>query len=328
MKKNRKIHKNPIWLTITQSQYFYSLCVLVFMIIISAATNSSFLSGSNLMTILRQASILLILSLGLTAVVITGNIDLSVGSCAALSGCICAKLLTGGTSTVTAVLLGMCVGLIVGICNGLLVGLLRLPSFVATYGMNMVVSGLATIVMNGGIIYGLPGRLTTLGIGYLGPIPIPIILASVLTIVMHFLLDKTTFGRNVYMIGYNKEAARYSAIGYLKILILSYVLCGLSGSFGGIMMTARLNAADAGMSETYGLQIVAAVVIGGTSLLGGEGKAPGTVLGAIVLTMIVNIMNINGVNTNWQNFAIGVIIILMVWIDITMRRRKSLRTSL
>lgn len=300
----------------------YSLFVLVFLVLLASLINPSFLSPGNLMTILRQASILLLLSLGLTAVVITGNIDLSVGACAALSGCVCAKLLTQGAPMAAAMLAGMCVGLAAGICNGLLVGVLHLPSFVATYGMNMVIGGLAVIVMNGGIIYGLPGSLTNLGIGYLGPFPIPVVLAFALTAIMYLVLDKTTFGRNVYMIGFNKEAARYSAIDYLKILTISYVLCGLSGSFGGIMMTARLNAADAGMSDTYGLQIVAAVVIGGTSLLGGEGGVVGTVIGAVVLTMIVNIMNLNGINTNWQNFAIGLIIILMVWIDLAMSRRK------
>lgn len=308
---------------ILESKYVYVVLSLLFMIIISSLLSPSFLTVSNLITILRQASILLMLSLGLTAVVITGNIDLSVGSCAALTGCICAKMLVAGVAVPAAMLISISIGLAIGIVNGCLVGVIKLPSFVATYGMNMVASGLAMIVMNGGVIYGLPAKFTTIGIGYIGRIPIPIIISGLMLLIVYILLQKTTFGRNVYMIGFNMQAANYSAINCLGTLLAAYAFCGVTGALGGIMMTARLNAADAGMSETYGLQIVAAVVMGGTSLLGGEGGVIGTVIGAIILTIIVNIMNIVGVNSNWQNFAVGIVIILMVWIDIYTRSRRA-----
>lgn len=306
-----------------ESKYFYVVLSLLFMVVISSMLSQSFLTPGNLITILRQASILLMLSLGLTAVVITGNIDLSVGSLAALTGCVCAKMLVGGVPIAAAILASLAIGLIIGVINGLLVGVLRLPSFVATYGMNMVASGLAMIVMNGGVIYGLPAKFTTIGIGYVGSIPIPIILSGIMVVVVYVLLQKTTFGRNIYMIGFNTQAANYSAVNCLGTLLAAYAFCGVTGSLGGIMLTARLNAADAGMSETYGLQIVAAVVMGGTSLLGGEGGVIGTVIGAIILTIIVNIMNIIGVDSNWQNFAVGIVIILMVWIDIYTRNRRA-----
>lgn len=318
-KKNSGTFKNKI----LESKYFYVVLSLLLMIVVSSLLSRSFLTPGNLITILRQASILLMLSLGLTAVVITGNIDLSVGSCAALTGCICAKMLVADAPILTVVLSSVLIGFLIGIINGLLVGVLKLPSFVATYGMNMVASGLAMIVMNGGVIYGLPAKFTSIGIGYIGPIPIPIILSGIMTVIVYILLQKTTFGRNVYMIGFNMQAANYSAINCLGTLLAAYAFCGITGSIGGIMMTARLNAADAGMSETYGLQIVAAVVMGGTSLLGGEGGVIGTIIGAIILTIIVNIMNITGVNSNWQNFAVGIVIILMVWIDIYTRGRRS-----
>lgn len=308
---------------ILESKYVYVVLSLLFMVAISSFLSPSFLTLGNLITILRQASILLMLSLGLTAVVITGNIDLSVGSCAALTGCICAKMLVGGVPVPAAMLVSISIGLVIGIVNGFLVGVIKLPSFVATYGMNMVASGLAMIVMNGGVIYGLPAKFTTIGIGYAGKIPIPIIISAFMCLVVYILLQKTTFGRNVYMIGFNIQAAGYSAINCLGTLLAAYAFCGMTGALGGIMMTARLNAADAGMSETYGLQIVAAVVMGGTSLLGGEGGVVGTVIGAIILTIIVNIMNIVGVNSNWQNFAVGIVIILMVWIDIYTRSRRA-----
>lgn len=308
---------------ILESKYLFVVLCLAVMVIISSLLSPSFLTLNNIITILRQASLLLMLSLGLTAVVITGNIDLSVGSCAALVGCACAKMLVAGVSIPATVLVSLFTGLIIGVTNGILVGVLKLPSFVATYGMNMVASGLATIVMNGGVIYGLPGTFTTIGIGYLGPVPIPIIISAIMAVIVYVLLQKTTLGRNIYMLGFNSQAANYSAIHCLKTLLAAYAFCGFTAALGGIMMTARLNAADAGMSETYGLQIVAAVVMGGTSLLGGEGGVIGTVIGAIILTIIVNIMNIIGIDSNWQNFAIGVVIILMVWVDIYTRNKRA-----
>ena len=273
----------------------------------------------NMITIMRQGSILLMLSLGLTAVVLTGNIDLSVGSFAALCGCISARLLILKVPVVPAIGAAILTGMAFGAVNGILVGRLKLPSFVATYGTNMVASGLAVIVMNGGVIYGLPGRFTELGIGNVGIIPIPVIISALMTAFMILLLQKTVFGRRVYLIGMNPVAAKYSGINTLKTIIAVYLLSGITGALGGVMMTARLNAADAGMTEAYGLNIVAAVVVGGTSLLGGEGGVLRTVLGAIILTGISNVMNICGVRAEWQNLVVGLIILVMVGIDVAMR---------
>ena len=306
-----------------ESKYFFILLSLLLLILVSCFLSSSFLTLRNMMTVFRQASILLMLSLGLTAVVLTGNIDLSVGGCAALTGCFCARMLVGGTPVGLTILLCLAIGILIGTFNGIMVGIIGLPSFVATYGMNMVAAGLATIVMNGGVIYDLPRNFTTIGIGFLGPIPVPVIITGLTALLLSFLLRKTVFGRSVYLIGYNRRAADYSGISSLRVLLFSYILCGITGSLGGILITARLNAADAGMSEAYGLQIVAAVVVGGTSLLGGEGGVAGTLIGAIILTMIVNIMNIMGVDSNWQNFVLGIVILLMVWIDVFTRRRLS-----
>lgn len=154
-------------------RWLYSFLGLILIFLVSSQLSSSFLTAGNMLTILRQASILLMLSLGLTAVVLTGNIDLSVNSCAALTGCICAKMLVGNVPAVWAILISMLVGIVSGLFNGFLVGVLRLPSFIATYGTNMVLSGLATIVMNGGVIYDLPSGFRNLGVGYLGPFPFP-----------------------------------------------------------------------------------------------------------------------------------------------------------
>ncbi len=322
---NERIEKSPLLSQILDTRWLYSFFGLLVIFVGSSLLSDSFLTVNNLITILRQASILLMLSLGLTAVVLTGNIDLSVNSCAALTGCICAKMLVGGMPVAGAIMLSILVGIVSGCFNGLLVGTLQLPSFIATYGTNMVLSGLATVVMNGGVIYDLPKGFNNLGVGFIGPIPIPIIIVAFFAALLAILLQNTTMGRKIYMYGHNSIASKYSGTNNLRTLLISYILCGLTGSLGGVLMCARLNAADAGMADTYGLQIVAAVVVGGTSLLGGEGSVFGTIIGAIVLASITNILNIMKVDSAWQNMAIGLVILLMVWIDVatSRRRRKS-----
>lgn len=310
-----------------KKKYISIFVSILLLAIVAYLLNPDFIKASNLLTIVRQASILLVLSLGLTVVVLTGNIDLSVGSTAALTGCICAKLMVSGMPIPLAIGLSFFVGIAVGAGNGLLVGWLQLPSFVATYGMNMVTSGLALMVMQGGVIYDLPKSFTRIGVGYLGPLPIPIILSFILLVIFWFLLDRTTFGRNVYMVGWNRQAAVFSAVNDLTLFLKVFILSGLTASAGGILMTARLNAADAGMSETYGLQIVAAVVVGGTSLLGGEGGVIGTFFGALTLTMIINIMNMNRVDSNWQNLVLGALILIIIFFHVNGSRIRLKRKN-
>lgn len=311
-----------------KNKYIHLLISLLLFCLISFLISPDFLQISNLITIVRQASILLVLSLGLTMVILTGNIDLSVAQTAAFAGCICAKIMTSGYSILFAVGISLLIGIAVGCVNGLLTGWIGLPSFVATYGMNMLISGLALMVMNGGIIYDLPQGFTWFGIGYIGPIPVLIVIAVFLSALFSFALRKTTIGRNISMVGFNKRASVYSGVNTLKTILFAYILCGITAAIGGLLMTARLNAADAGMGETYGLTIVAAVVVGGTPLSGGEGSVEGTIFGTILLTMITNLMNMRGIDSNWQNFVMGVIILLMVgYQSISFRTKNSRRRA-
>lgn len=307
---------------LTASKYFYSCLALLMVITVSGILSPSFFRIGNLLTILRQSSVLLVLSTGLTAVVLTGGIDLSVGSVAGLVGCICAKLMTGGWSVGKAVLAGLLCAALIGLFNGFLVGVLKLPAFIATYGTNWVLSGIATIIMQGQVIYGLPADFTKIGTGYVGAVAIPIVIAALGVVLFWALLQKTTFGRNIYMLGANPEAARYSGTNILLLTFMAYMLSSLMGGLGGVIQSARLNAADVSMCNSYGLQIVAAVVIGGTSLMGGEGGVCGTVIGAVILMMIVNVMNLVGLSSHLQGMAVGAVILLMVFIDIYSRERN------
>lgn len=320
MKKN--LSSSGVLSRVRELSFLYTLLGFLVIFVISSFLSPSFLKVSNILTILRQAGLLVILSMGLTAVVITGNIDLSVAHCAALTGCICAKMMTSGYSIPVSILASLLVGVVTGLFNGVLVGVLNLPSFIASYGTRMVLSGLAIIVMNGGVIYGLDEKFQYLANGYVGPVPFLVILAAVMVAILAFVYYKTTYGRQLYMYGSNHMAAKYSGMNTLFILISAYVLSGLCASIGGVILAARANAADSTMASPYVLQTVAAVVVGGTSLLGGEGGVIGTVIGSLVLVMITNIMNILMIDSNWQNLVIGISILLMVWIDVSTRKSR------
>lgn len=300
----------------------FSLFGLIAIVLVSSFLSPRFLKIDNIMTILRQSSILLILSLGLTGVVLTGGIDLSISAIAAFVGCTIAQLLKSGMAIPLVFIIGLLVGGLLGIFNGLLVGKLKMPPFVATYGMMMVVNGLSLIMMQGAVIYGLPKSFTWLGVGYIGIIPVPVFLAFLVSIVFIILFRKTIFGAELYIQGSNKTAALYSSIPVNRNLIMIYGISGLTAGFAGLILTARLDAAEVAMTDAFGLQTVAAVVIGGTSLLGGEGGAFGTVIGALILTIVVNIMNLTGISSFFQPIVMGTVIIFTVYIDVVTKRRK------
>lgn len=306
---------------IKNSKIFYSLMGLIVLIIISAIIAPNFRTMDNMITIFRQASVLLVLSAGLTAVLLIGGMDLSVGATAGFIGCICAQLLKAGVPIPVAFLIGIGIGMIVGCINGLLAGIL--PSFIATYGTNWVMSGLAVIVMQGAVIYDLPKGFTDIGVGYIGPIPNLIIIAAIVVIIIYILLQRTTYGRQVYTYGSNAVAAKYAAVPVKKIMVSAFMMCSMCAGMAGMLITARLNAADAAMGDSYGLQTVAAVVIGGTSMLGGEGGVLGTVIGSLILTIIVNVMNLKGIPSFAQGLVVGIVIIAMVLFDTYTKRRQE-----
>lgn len=315
------MNAKKIFEEIKSSKVFYSLVGLIILIILSAIIAPNFRSLDNIITILRQASVLLVLSSGLTAVLLTGGMDLSVGATAGFIGCICAQLLKSGVPIPLAALAGIGIGMIVGCINGLLAGIL--PSFIATYGTNWVMSGLAVIVMQGAVIYDLPKGFTRIGVGYTGPIPNLIIIAAIVVIIIYVLLQRTTYGRQVYAYGSNPTAAKYAAIPVKKIMVSAFMMCSMCAGMAGMLITARLNAADAAMGDSYGLQTVAAVVIGGTSMLGGEGGVIGTVIGSLILTVIVNVMNLKGIPSFAQGLVVGIVIIAMVLFDTYTKRRQE-----
>lgn len=315
---------SKIWENIKRQRSIYSLVGLLIIVLISAVGIKEFRTFSNLITLFRQASTLLILSSGLTAVILMGDIDLSVGAASGLIGCIVGQVLKAGLSVPLTFPVAMAVGALVGLINGFLVATIELPAFIATFGMGWILGGLSIIVMNGMVIFGLAEEFTWFGTGYVGPIPVVTIIAAIVVVIMFIILQKTTFGRDIFSVGSNSAAARFCGVPVKKTKYLAFMISGITAGIGGLLMTARLNAADSTMGDSYGLQTVAAVVIGGTSLLGGEGGIQGTVIGAMLLTIILNVMNLLGVSSFAQQAIVGIVIITMVLFDSYVRRRQEI----
>lgn len=287
---------------------------LVLLCVALAILSPHFLSWTNAINVLRHASVQFLLSAGLTLCILTGGIDLSVGAVLGLAACVGASFLAeGSVAAGTAAALG--VGAACGLVNGLLIAYVRLPAFIATYGMLWIAHGLAYVFMQGEVFYGFPAGFRFVGAGYVGSIPMPVVVMAGVLLALHLMLHRTPFGRAIYAIGGNPTAARLSGMPVRRRLVAVYALSGLLAAFAGLVIIARVNAADAGTGEDLLLGSIAAVVLGGTSLFGGVGGIAGTAAGSLILALVVNGMNLVGVKTFWQAFVVGAIVILAVLAD-------------
>lgn len=292
------------------------------LITLLAIASPHFLTSDNMVIILRQAALQFLLSAGLTLVVLTGGIDLSVGAVLGLSACVGAALIAKGF-LILGIAAALGVGLACGLANGLMVAYVGIPAFIATYGMLWVAHGLGYVFMKGEVIHGFDPTFRALGAGFWAGIPVPVLVAAALLVGLHIVLYLTRFGRALYAIGGNPVAARLTGIPTKRYLVQVYGLSGLLAGFAGLVVIARVNAADSGTGEELLLPIIAAVVLGGTSLFGGVGGIMGTAVGALILALVVNGMNMLGIPTFWQAFAMGAIVILAVLADVSFKRRYS-----
>ena len=284
-----------------------------------------FLQTSNLINILRQAAILNILGVGMTIVIITGGIDLSNGAVLALSSCTAAILLKDvglpmPVGIIAALLIGSCCGLI----NGAMVSKVAIPPFVITYAMMFFTRGLAFLLLQGKIIYGFTPEFRFIGTGYISGVPMPIIISAVVTFIFIFIQKYTPFGSEIYAVGADEEASMLSGIRTKSVVIRVYILSGILSALAGIVYMARLNASEPVIGEAFPLDAIAAVLIGGTPLSGGEGGVGGTVIGALVITIIINAMNLLGISSLLQTFVLGALIIIMISVQSHSHRLFSL----
>ena len=299
------------------------LLVLGLLCAVLTIASPVFLTTTNVLNILRVASLLVILAIGQTVVILTAGIDLSIGSVLTLASAIAALALKAGIPLPLAVAAGLVVGAALGFLNGLMVAIVKLPPFIATYGMMWVAAGFAVVLLKGHVVYGFDEDFRFLGVGNVMGVPMPIVLMVAMWVPSYLLLRHTTFGRSLYAVGANQEAARLSGIKKDQILMLAYTLSGLLAAAAGLVFVARLNASEAGMGANLLLPAIAAVVIGGTSLFGGEGGIVGTLIGALIMTIVQNGMNLLGIESVWQGVVLGALIIVAVLVDQWARKASA-----
>jgi ribose transport system permease protein len=290
-----------------------------------AMLSDVFLTSNNLLNVLRQASLTFLIASGVTLVILTAGLDLSIGANAGLSACIAAAVMKSTGAIALGVTAGLACGTAIGVLNGLMITLLRLPPFIATYGMLWMVHGTTYWYMSGETIYGFPQGFRALGSGYLLGVPVPVYLMAACLAAGGLFVRYTTFGHEIYAIGANAEAARLSGVPVRARLNLVYTLSGAMAGLAAIVYLARLNSAEADIGEPLMLPAIAAVLIGGTSLFGGVGSLSGTLVGALLLALVLNGMNLLNIHSNWQPLVTGVIVLVAAVVDIISRRHAEAR---
>ena len=291
--------------------------ILVLLIFIAALilTTNDFLTLTNLDNLVRQVAVFAILSIGQLFVILTGGIDLSVGSVLGLSGGVTALLLAAGAPIPLAILAGLLVGLFVGLINGQLVSRLKLPPFIATLGMLGIARGVVLLLTGARTIAPLPDAFNIIANGSILGLPSLFWILILVAIVAAFVLGRTVFGRYVYAVGSNAESSRLSGVPVNVVLIAVYSISGLLAGFAGVLTTSRLGAGIPTAGTGYELQAIAGAVIGGASLSGAKGRTIGAVLGALIMAILANGGNLLGVDHVYLQIAIGLLIILAVYFD-------------
>lgn len=290
------------------------LVLLIFIAVLILTTND-FLTLTNLDNLIRQVAVFAILSVGQLFVILTGGIDLSVGSILGLSGGVTALMLASGVPIPITILVGLLAGLAIGLVNGVLVTRLKLPPFIATLGMLGVARGLVLLWTSAKTIAPLPDAFNTIANGFILGLPSLFWILILVTIVAAFVLGRTVFGRYVYAVGSNTESARLSGVPVNLVLLAVYSISGLLAGFAGVLTTSRLGAGIPTAGTGYELQAIAGAVIGGASLSGAKGRTIGAVLGALIMGLLANGGNLLAIDPFYLQIAIGLLIILAVYFD-------------
>lgn len=296
---------------------------LVVLCIIVSVMAPAFFTPNNILNLLRQISVVGIISAGMTLVIISGNFDISVGYICCLAGVIMAKLLDMGVALPLAFIIVLLSGAVLGVCTGFAVAIVKIPSMIATLGMGQVVNGILLM-----ICHGYPQSVDNDVMDFIGKrsvagIPVPIFFFIVSIVLVAFVLKKTSFGRHIYSVGGNEEASRLCGINTKRVVILLFVLSSMLAALSGIVLTARVGTATATAGSGYELDAIAAVVIGGTCVSGGEGSAWKTIVGVLFMGVISNSFNLLQVDVYFQYVLKGLIILIAVGFDCVSRMRTE-----
>lgn len=300
----------------------YTILAVVFLFF--AITQKAFLSSANLMNVLQQIAIYGIVVTGVSFVMISGGADLSVGGQVACNGLLMAAMMVYAKIPVpAAMLIGMAVGALLGCINGAIAAALKVTPFVITLCTMLILNGAALVVTNGYPIYDMPESFLWFGQGRIGQIPVSVIILILVCIVGWFLLSKTYFGRQVYALGGNQEAARLAGINIVKVRIIIYGLCGLFTSIGTIVMLARTNSATATAGSNYQFDCMTAACLGGITFGGGNGSMINSFIGVLIIGILANGLILMGVNSNMQQVIKGALLLFAISMDAIQKRRTA-----
>ena len=289
--------------------------ILLVMCAIMAFSSPAFMKITNILSTARSFSAIAIAGIGVSMVIITGGIDLSLGSVYGLAGVVSALCVVSGIPLFLSLLLGIAAAALVGLANGAMVVYLKLPPFIATLGTMQIARGICYITTQGYPVSGLPESYSVLGQGYFLGVPVPIWVMVVIAILFAIFLNQTTTGRRIFALGGNEEATRISGINTKKLKVLVYTLCSALGGLAGIITASKLGVGQPTAGSGFEMDAIAAVVIGGASLSGGEGTVTGTIIGAAIIGVLRNALVLLSVDSYWQTPIIGCVIILAVSID-------------
>lgn len=297
---------------------FFALCFLL------SFMSPVFLSQKNIMNVLRQISTNLYLACAMTMIIILGGIDLSVGSIIALSGVVTGGMIAfEGAAVPVAVLTGLIIGLFVGAFNGIVVAKTSIPPFIVTLATMNIARGAAYVYTGGKPVRVMSEQFNFIGSGYVANIiPTPVIYLLIILIISVLIMNKTKLGRYIYAVGGNRQAASFSGLRIQKILFFPYAFSGLMAGIAGVVLASRMFSGQPTAGEGAEMDAIAAVVLGGTSMSGGIGKIGGTVIGALVIGVLSNGLNLLNINSFWQYIVKGVVILIAVYVD-AMRKKKS-----
>ena len=294
---------------------YKSLIGLVLLCIVITIVTPNFLSVSNITNVFTQVSVNAIIAIGMTFVILTGGIDLSVGSTLAISGAVGASIVKLTGNVFLAIIVAAVIGIAVGLINGLLVSKGKLQAFIVTLATMTIFRGATLVFTDGTPISKLPEAFVKIGNGKLGFMPIPVIITIIIAIIAVYALSQTRFGRYLYALGGNEDASRLSGINTDKIKTLVYVVSGFASAIAGVIITSRIGSASPNAGTGFELDAIAAVVIGGTSLAGGEGTITGTLIGALIIGVLNNGLNLMNVSPFYQSIVKGLVILIAVLLD-------------
>lgn len=300
-----------------------ALLAMCLFLIIFPTTRSTFLTQKNVFNILRQNASNLFLATGMTMVIILGGIDLSVGSVIALSGCVAAGCVVNlGLPEIVGFAAAIGIGALVGMANGLVICKTNIPPFIVTLASMNITKGIALVYTQGAPIRCMTDAFKFPGAGYVGPIPTPVILMLIIFVIAVLLVNRTHFGRHIYAVGGNAQAASFSGINVSKVKFWVHTFTGIMAGIAGVVVASRLYSGQPTAGDGAEMDAIAAVVVGGTSMSGGSGRLGGTLIGVLIIGVLNNGLNLMGVDSNWQYIVKGFVILLAVYVDF-IRNRKA-----